>query len=486
MSIIIIREVGCSAEDSWFSALVAASLDECGYSLSDYQIGITLTDDAGVRKLNQEYRNIDSATDVLSFPLIEYAEDYEESEAWDDREEEEGKDVLVTDPDTGEMLMGDIVISVETATRQAKKYGHSLNREMGYLTVHGMMHLLGYDHIKDEDRRIMREAEERVLSRFKLTRGEGSKPILSSQEMMKEEKPFHSGFVTLIGRSNVGKSTLMNRIVEEKVSIISDKPQTTRSIIRGVLNGEDFQMIFIDTPGMHIPRTRLGEYMVRAAKVAMEAADILLMVMDASLPLGGGDRALLKELASKHEIKLLALNKIDLIAPERLLGLIAEVRELCAFEEIVPISAKSGDGVPNLVQLLRERLQEGPRYFPEDMYTDQPERAIMAEMIREKALLLLREEVPYGIGVEIVRIAPHSKNRRMQDVYADIYVERENHKSILIGKKGVTLREIGVQARKDIEEMLGYSVNLQLYVRVKEKWRNRPANLRDLGYTDKE
>ncbi len=300
------------------------------------------------------------------------------------------------------------------------------------------------------------------------------------------ETQYHSGFVTLVGRSNVGKSTLINALVGEKVSIVSDKPQTTRNQIRGVLTREDYQIVFVDTPGQHIPRTKLGEYMVQAARSAAEEVDSIVMVLDGSVPIGGGDRTVLESLRGNPSHVLCVINKIDLIPRPKLLEIIDRLREYTFLEEILPVSARTGDGLEELERLLAQRLPEGPQYFPEDMYTDQSQRAIMAEMIREKALYLLREEVPHGIAVEMARIEPHKGDPDMMDVYADIYVEKESHKGIVIGKRGATLQKLGSMARKDIEEMMGCAINLQLFVKVREGWRDRPTNLRDLGYDSRE
>ena len=293
-----------------------------------------------------------------------------------------------------------------------------------------------------------------------------------------EQNHFRSGFITIVGRPNVGKSTLMNALVGEKVAIMSNRPQTTRNRIMGVMTREDWQMVFLDTPGIHHPRTRLGEYMMQSVKDAMDGMDGVLVLVDAT-QVGEQDRAIVKEMSEKKVPKLLALNKIDLLAPEKLLALIASFADL-PYDAIVPISAKTGDGLEDLTNALVKGLPEGPKYFPDDMMTDQPERQICAEMIREKALLHLRDEVPHGIGVEMMAMNKESDD--FMEIHATIYCEREAHKGIIIGKHGAMLQTIGSEARADIEQLLGMHVNLKLWVKVRPDWRNRMDDLRTLGY----
>ncbi len=295
---------------------------------------------------------------------------------------------------------------------------------------------------------------------------------------MENKKSFHSGFVAIIGRPNVGKSTLMNAFVGEKVAIVSSRPQTTRNRIMGVMTQEDWQIVFLDTPGLHTPRTRLGEYMVRSAKDAMEGMDVLLVLVDATA-VGPKDREVVASLRDKKVPKVLALNKIDLIPKENLLALMASFSE-AGYDAIVPISAKKEDGLNELKKLLVGYLPEGPRYFPDDMMTDQPERLICGELIREKALLHLKEEVPHGVGVEMM--AMNKLNDSFMEIHATIYCERDAHKGIIIGKHGSMLQRIGQEARMDIEKLLGMHVNLKLWVKVRPDWRNRMDDLRTLGY----
>ncbi len=298
---------------------------------------------------------------------------------------------------------------------------------------------------------------------------------------MADMKRFRSGFVTIVGRPNVGKSTLMNALVGEKVAIVSNRPQTTRNRIMGVMTRDDWQMVFLDTPGIHTPRTKLGNYMMQSVREAMDGMDGMMVLVDAT-QVGEHDRAIVKEMASKKVPKVLLLNKIDLLQPEKLLALIASFAD-SGYDAIIPISAKTGDGLDVLTKTMVEKLPEGPKYFPDDMMTDQPERMIVAELIREKALLHLRDEVPHGIGVEIMGMNKESDN--FMEIHATIYCERDAHKGIIIGKRGAMLQQLGSEARHDIENLLDIHVNLKLWVKVRPDWRNRMDDLRNLGYESK-
>ncbi len=293
-----------------------------------------------------------------------------------------------------------------------------------------------------------------------------------------EEKKFRSGFVTIVGRPNVGKSTLMNALIREKVAIVSNRPQTTRSRIMGIMTDPGWQIVFLDTPGIHQPRTQLGEYMMKSVRDAMEGMDGLLMLADVT-DITDRDAAIAKEMGAKKCPKVLALNKIDLRRRDALLEIIERFSD-CGFDAVVPISAKTGEGLEELTRELVKHLPEGPHYFPDDMVTDQPERLICAELIREKALMHLRDEVPHGIGVEMMSIRKESET--FTEIHATIYCEREAHKGIIIGKHGAMLQTIGSEARADIERLLDTHVNLKLWVKVRPDWRNRTEDLRNLGY----
>ena len=292
---------------------------------------------------------------------------------------------------------------------------------------------------------------------------------------------FKSGFIAIVGRPNVGKSTLLNSLVGEKVAIVSNRPQTTRNRLMGVVCDEKYQMVFVDTPGIHKPRTQLGNFMMQAVQEGMEGIDALVVLVDVTA-VGPGDRQIAEDMSRKKLPVLLLLNKIDLVQPQELLRIIDIFKEM-PFAAILPISAKTGEGLDTLRKELLSRLPAGPKYFPDDMLTDQPERVLCAELIREKALRHLRDEVPHGIGVEILRMEKKSDN--LMEIHADIYCERDSHKSIIIGKHGAMLATIGKEARVDIESLLGMRVNLQLWVKVRPDWRNSKADLRTLGYDDR-
>lgn len=292
---------------------------------------------------------------------------------------------------------------------------------------------------------------------------------------------YKSGFVSIIGCPNVGKSTLLNALIGQKIAIVSHRPQTTRNKITGVLTREEYQIVFLDTPGVAAPKNRLGEYMLNVAYDALNEMEAILFVLDPVKGMRERDEALLERLACSKAPKIALINKNDIASMEQMEEAQAFLERAGMFDQIVSVSAKAGNGLAELEQCLRKYLTEGPQYFPEDMVTDQPERVVCAELIREKALQLLNEEVPHGIGVSIEKIQLRVSND-LTDVWATIYCERETHKGIIIGKGGSMLRKIGQEARKDIEWMLGTHVNLQLWVKVKEDWRNRAAIMKELGY----
>jgi GTPase len=301
-----------------------------------------------------------------------------------------------------------------------------------------------------------------------------------SMQTNPNDKTFRSGFVSIIGRPNVGKSTLMNQILGQKVAIMSDKPQTTRNKIQGVYTSATSQIVFLDTPGIHKPQHKLGQYMVQTAKSALKEVDVILFMIDVEDGYGRGDQFIIDQLQSVGTPVFLILNKIDRVHPEALLPVMDQYRKLYDFAEIVPVSAKLGNNVNHLLETIEARLPEGPQYYPADQITDHPERFVVAEFIREKILEETREEVPHSIAVEIELMKEVQQNR--VDISAVIYTERDSQKKIIIGKQGSMLKKVGSNARRDIEALLGSKVFLELWVKVKKDWRNQASQLANFGY----
>lgn len=295
---------------------------------------------------------------------------------------------------------------------------------------------------------------------------------------------FKSGFVSIVGRPNVGKSTLMNNVVGEKIAIMSDKPQTTRNTIQAVYTDEEAQVVFLDTPGIHKPKNKLGEFMVKSATDAFKNVDLVLFVVDESKKIGHGDRKIIDDLKNIKTPVVLVLNKIDQLNEEELFDLMKMYNAEGVFEQIVPISALKGRNINELLKVIKSHLEEGPQYFPDYMITDQPERVLVSELIREKVLHYIHDEVPHGVAVEIERMKSR-KDKEIVDISAVIYCERDSHKGIIIGKNGRKLKGIGKSARADIELLLGSQANLQLWVKVKENWRNLQNYVSNFGYTEK-
>lgn len=455
------------------------------YDVENSEVSITLTNDEYIHQMNKEYRGLDRPTDVLSFAFV----DSEEPEIEDGPETE---------------VLGDIIISLERAWAQSQEYGHSMERELSFLTIHGMLHLLGYDHMEEEERMEMEEEQRYIMGKLGISRdGKGmilplaQEPqiALSKGKEIKLEdmipeprfqidpKTHKSGFVAVIGRPNVGKSTLINSLIGQKIAIMSDKPQTTRTRIMCVLTQQDAQMVFLDTPGIHKPKHKLGEYMVKAAEGTLKEVDAIIFVVDATEKFGPGEQYIMERLQATNKPVVLAINKLDLLEnKEQLLPIITSYNGKYHFAATVPISAKEENNLDGLLTEIKKHLPKGPQYYPDDMVTDQPERLIVAELIREKALLLTREEIPHAIAVDIEEM----KARDNGDMYvrATIYVERESQKGIVIGKRGSLLKEIGAQSRADIQMLLGCKVFLDLWVKVKKDWRNRDNILKDFGFQD--
>lgn len=291
---------------------------------------------------------------------------------------------------------------------------------------------------------------------------------------------FKSGFVTILGRPNVGKSTLINQFIGEKLSIVSSKPQTTRNNIQAILNKKDCQIIFVDTPGLHKPRHKLGEYMVKVAQDAVRDVDIVLFITTPSDEIGKGDSVILEQLKEVKKPVFFVLNKIDENTQERVAQNIKMYSSAFDFTEFIPISALKGSNVDMLLELMTKYLPEGPKYYPDDMITDQKERFVVSEIIREKALRLLSDEVPHGVAIEIISMKEDDSHK--VNIEADLLCEKESHKGIIIGREGSMLKKITEYSRKDIETFLSKKVKLKLWVKVKKNWRDNNFTLKELGY----
>ena len=300
-----------------------------------------------------------------------------------------------------------------------------------------------------------------------------------------ENKNFKSGFVTLIGRPNVGKSTLMNHLIGQKIAITSKKPQTTRNRIQTVYTCEQGQIVFVDTPGIHKAKNKLGEYMVNVAERTLSEVDVILWLVEPTTFIGAGERHIAEQLKKTKTPVILVINKIDTVKRDEILLFIDTYRKICDFAEIVPASALKGQNLQEVIDVIFKYLPYGPQFYDEDTVTDQPMRQIASEMIREKALRSLDEEIPHGIAVYIDRMEER-KGGHIMDIDATIVCERDSHKGIIIGKGGAMLRKIGSLARKDIEEMLEMQVNLKLWVKIKKDWRDSDFLIKNFGYDKKD
>lgn len=300
-----------------------------------------------------------------------------------------------------------------------------------------------------------------------------------------DHQNFKSGFISIIGRPNVGKSTFLNRVIGQKIAIMSDKPQTTRNKVQGVLTMNDAQLIFIDTPGIHKPKHKLGDFMMKVAQNTLKEVDIVLFMVNAEEGFGRGEEFIIEKFQTVKTPIFLIINKIDKVHPDDLLPIIESYKEKYPFKEIVPISALEGNNIERLLDQLKAYLPEGPQFYPADQVTDHPERFIVSELIREKALHLTREEIPHSLAVIIDKME-RRENKEVIHIMATIIVERDSQKGIIIGKQGSMLKEIGQRARLDIENLLGSKVFLELWVKVQKDWRNKLTQLRDFGFNEDE
>lgn len=466
-------------------------------------LSLIFVNEKEMKKLNSEFRCIDSVTDVLSFPQIDTVKVISKVSS---------EDIFVDENGRKKVLLGDIVICPEKAEKQAIGLGQTLEYEIVFLSVHSVLHLLGYDHIASKDEIKMIKRQKDIMNEIGTEQNKRG-IMIDTNNINQKRIPFRSGYAAIIGRPNVGKSLLLNKLSGIRVAIVSPKPQTTRHNIRAILDEPDAQIIFVDTPGMHKPKTKLGEYMVDCAYNALNDADILILMIDATSPKITETEKNCCEIALKFKKQIILLiNKVDLIPKEDLLPIIERYTKLYEFDAIIPISARTKDGLEILKEEIIIRLPEGPRYFPIDSITDQTERTIVSELIREQLLLLTSDEIPHGTAVEIesfeerynpadvnvsdkgayteedditdkeIELEDDQETRNFVRINAVIYCDKESHKRILIGKNGEMIKRIGSRARMQIEQMLQCKVYIELFVKVREDWRNNIPILGNLGY----
>ncbi len=431
------------------------------------QISILLSDCESMQALNREYMNSDDVTDVLSFPSLPIEEGVLSGglNAWD---------VEIVD-DQEFVHLGDIAICPERAAEQASRLGRSLQEEMVLLTVHGCLHLLGFDHGEKAEETRMFSLQESIIQELEHAAPEN----------------FRAGYVAIIGRPNVGKSTLMNYLIGTKIAIISPKPQTTQKMIRGVYTDEEAQIVLLDTPGIHQPSNRLGHFMLQAAEQALLEADVVCLMIEAGFKpfVDTIEHRLLQKAEELNKPVIIILNKTDIAAKEGMLPLIDIFNQNYKITSFVPISARSGEGVDILIDEIKKVLPLSEPLFSEENYSDQTERMLAAELIRESILYRLQEELPYGIAVMIESIDEEynseGKRTRVQ-ISATVLTERESHKRILLGKGGNMIKNIGINSRENIEKMVGCPVDLSLFVKVRADWRNKPQHLRELDFENRD
>ena len=452
---------------------------------------LTFIGEDEIRELNNEQRGIDKPTDVLSFPILDMRNGklVDKDSEIDFELDEDGNKVL---------NLGDIIINPDTAYANADKYGHSIEREVSFLTAHSLLHLVGYDHVEGSDEKVMIKAQKQMMNDIGLALEDEACEVTDHLDdniaYPAGSIAKHCGYVSILGRPNVGKSTFINYITGMKVAIVSHKPQTTRTNIRSIYNTDDSQIIFTDTPGVHNPGNKLGKIMVGNSFASAKNADAVLFIADGRFPEPGAVEKKLLDLCRENNKKVvLAVNKSDDVTKESLLPLISAYSALYDYVDIVPISAKTGDNVDVLLKVLEGLLPEGPRLFDSEYMTDQSERMIAAELIREQILHFTDQEIPHGTAVEIDSFEDKYKedakdeyDRECVVIKATIICEKDSHKAIIIGKGGKMIKRIGTSARINIERLLGCKVYLELFVKVREDWKNNDTLLRSYGFTSEE
>ncbi|MBO5774020.1 MAG: GTPase Era [Clostridia bacterium] len=433
----------------------------------EVEIEVELLSAEEIQELNRDERGIDKVTDVLSFPALEEVSFPFNPDDYDD-----------VNPENDCVILGEIYICLERAIEQANEYGHIVERDLGFLATHGVLHLLGFDHVEEDERKEMEELQDEILNSVGITRD----GIEDYEEEI--EEPSKCGYAVILGRPNAGKSTLINQIIGEKVSIVSWKPQTTRNRIIGILNDENVQIIFVDTPGIHVPKNELGKFMMHSVKVASEGVDAVIYVVDSEKGLDLNDVERIKKNVESGNKVVVAVNKVDHVTKEKVAEILIELNKIDGLTAVVPISALRGKNVEELVKEIKALMPEGEKMYGDDQYTDRNMRFMASEIIREKALRLLDKEIPYGIAVSINKY--EYRENGILDIDADLIVQKQQHKPIVLGKKGEMIKRISTYARQDLEEMTGDKIFMTLWVRVKEDWRDDLSLLNNLGYNKRD
>ncbi len=433
-----------------FLRLAGITYDLLGLK-GNVSVDVSLIDDSAMHELNKSTRGVDRTTDVLSYPALTEIKEFTKSNYPNDFD-------AVQDC----VVLGEIAINTDAAARQAEEYGTG-DREINYLFVHGLLHLLGYDHIEESDKKEMRDLEEKILAAT-------DKSVV----------------VAVVGRPNAGKSSLVNAIVGEKVSIVSPKPQTTRDRITGICTEGNKQIVFLDTPGMFKPRSKLDEHMDKSVKSSLGGdADVVLVVLDCTKGITADDIKLIEDRLKYRAPLYVAVNKTDLKGYESIYPILAKLnpymnrREGRSIKDVIPTSCKTGRNIDLVKSALKAECREGGFLFPADEYTDRPVKFIIGEIVREKALLFLQDEIPHGVGVAVLSV---DESKTPVHITADVIVDKNSHKQIVIGDDGAMIKKIGSYARRDIEELLDARVYLELFVKVRTGWRDKQNILHDIGY----
>ena len=463
-------------------------------TMKEAYVTLTFVTGEEIRSVNSEQRGFDKETDCLSFPMFDITDgSFNDIPSAGDYEiDEDGNEAL---------CYGDILINLSAAKKQSEDFGHSFEREVIFLIAHSLLHLFGYDHIDPADEKVMISKQKRLMTAVGLAFDDEIEDVYEMDDHSDEAGLIpagspcaHVGTVALLGRPNVGKSTLLNSISGMKIAIVSHKPQTTRTNIRSIYNTEDTQIIFTDTPGVHKPGSKMGGIMVEKSFKSAIAADVVLLIADGRFTEPGSvEKRLIKLCEDNKKKVVLAINREDEVGRNALLPITANYSALYPFEDVVPISAKTGKGVDTLLEVLSNLLPEGPRLYDGEYLTDQTEREIAGEMIREQILHYTDQEIPHGTAVIITEFKESAAedgedeyDRSIVVIKADILCMRKSHKAIIIGHDGKMIKRIGTAARKNIEKMLGCKVYLDLYVKVREDWQNNEAILRETGLSDTE